>query len=89
MGIRALLASVAAVDRHAGLKGLGIEEQAVALHRLHVPGTADEDHPMVCPGQHAAVVAADGAGAHHRNLHSLPPRRCCRPILVGTGPLLA
>ncbi|TPW00693.1 MAG: hypothetical protein FD124_3964 [Alphaproteobacteria bacterium] len=53
------------------LEELRVHEQAVAAYRRHMLRAPDQKHGMSGASQHAAVVAADRAGAHHCNFHRL------------------
>src|SRR5262245_42928606 len=61
---------------------MGLQPQSCALHRLHVLRPADERDLVPGAGEHSAVVAADGAGAHYRDLLQLHPFRTSLPIMV-------
>jgi hypothetical protein len=56
-------------DRHLRAERAGFEPQPVAADGLDVRRPADQRHRMTGARQHAAVITADRAGAHHRNLH--------------------
>jgi hypothetical protein len=50
-------------------EGLRFHVEAVAIDRLDMRGAADQHHLAAGPRQHAAVVAADGAGTEYRGFH--------------------
>jgi hypothetical protein len=45
----------------------GLHSKSIALNCLHVLLPADQGHCMARAGEHASVVAADGARAHDGN----------------------
>ena len=56
------------LDAYVFIEGLGVHVQPVAGDCLNVLRTCDERHVVPGTGEHAAEIAADRTGTHHRNL---------------------
>ena len=65
------------LHRQMRLERRGVQKQAIATHCLHMRGAPDQAHRVAGACQHAAVVAAHCAGAHHGDLHGRASQRSC------------
>ena len=61
---------------------VGLQPQSRALHRFHMLRPGDQRDFVSGAGEDGAVVAADGARAHHCNLLQRHPFRTSLPIMV-------